>query len=301
MNQHVRAQTMLARRSELQAADQAWLQRHLNGCETCAARAQAYARQSSLLQTIPTPEPPAHLQHAVLSRARLEPIPTRRNVRGAWLVAPASLAALLLLTWVLARPHSAARHVALPTPVQRTALPTPAGPSTVAPRAMPPVVAHRAGATHKKTARVVALAPAPTALVVYPTSVPTPAPLAPLPLRAPTMVVRYGAGPKVPAARSLASSSPKVRAGTPKSSAPTRNTPVPVATQRATPRATPINAPSASTGSSGEAVSVAPSPTPFPVGPEPAIAAPVVPALRLPPSIPPPPIVAPTPNLTPIP
>lgn len=301
MNQHVRVQRMLARRSELDAADRAWLQHHVNGCEACAARAQAYARQSSLLQAIPTPEPPAHLQHVVLARARLEQVHKRRNVRGGWFSAPASLAALLLLTWVFARPHSASRHVALPTLVQRTALPTPAAPSTIAPRATPPLVAHRTGATHKKTARVVALAPAPTAVVAYPTSVPAPPPLAPLPLRVPTMVVRNGPG-SPPAARSLASNSPKVRTATPKRSAPhvlvpSTSTPVPAAT----PAATPVNPPSASTGSAGAAVAVAPSPTPFPVGPEPVIAAPVVPALRLPPSIPPPPIVAPTPNLTPIP
>jgi hypothetical protein len=121
MNGHDRFKEMLARRAELAPHDEADLRVHLHGCAECRETADAYARQTALLRSLPEAEPPPALRAGVLAAvaAAGTPAPARWSWRPAFLAAPfvAVAAAAVLALVLLNHPHNAptaATHLTLP-------------------------------------------------------------------------------------------------------------------------------------------------------------------------------------------
>lgn len=113
MKRHEQFDEMLARRSELTAAEEMRLQDHLLGCPDCRATAAAYAEQRLLLRAMPMADPPPVLRARVLQEvSRPQPAPGIRFRLPSPFVfmAPAAgvLAAAVLLIALLHRPQATA-------------------------------------------------------------------------------------------------------------------------------------------------------------------------------------------------
>jgi hypothetical protein len=71
--EHETFREMLARRAELWPIEEAELRAHLQGCPECRVLAEAYARQTFLLHSLPEAVPPPALRAGVLDAIRRQP------------------------------------------------------------------------------------------------------------------------------------------------------------------------------------------------------------------------------------
>lgn len=107
---HERARVLASDRLDepLEAADEAWLEGHLAGCDACRAIAAAYAEDRALLRAMPVPEPPRDLwarTSVALERERAgrsTPLASASRLRIRW-QALAGTAAVLLIGVVAGR------------------------------------------------------------------------------------------------------------------------------------------------------------------------------------------------------
>jgi hypothetical protein len=269
---HDRFEEMLARRSELTAAEEARLQAHLEGCSRCRETAAAYQQQTRLLRSLPGVEPPTSLRAGVL--AGIHTLPPRRSwwsLRPALLLGP--VAAVLLLAGVLAL-HAMStgnRSTTTAAPPVPTSAPRPhpgpqspgtgklsaassnpahrSHPARHSPPAQRPVVAAPTALPPAQTGPGLALGPVPTQLPGNPPAGPVQAP--------------------PPSSRSSAarSSSPRpVKVVAPRplpTSPPAARPPVVVAPARPTPIPAPTVVPPTDSPITASGPSTPPSPQPF--------------------------------------
>jgi hypothetical protein len=195
----------LARRTELTPLEEMTLREHLRTCPSCAKAADAYARQTVLLRSIPVVDPPTSLRDGVLERIRRDvpparaPIPFgRRPVLATLALAAAAVLAIIgveQLPHAGSSPHAAAgvHHTPVPTPVliqegsapkasgtrkkgtgakrgittrRSSAKPAPIHPTVASGAAPQPTVSIPQGVP---TAPVIAVRPLPTSLPIVPT------------------------------------------------------------------------------------------------------------------------------------
>src|SRR5438105_2663207 len=96
MNGHARFAELLARRSELSRPEEDRLEEHLHSCVECRRTATVYARQTTLLRSLPLADPPTGFREEVLAQAlRSRPAAMSWRSRPAFLFAP--LAAALVV------------------------------------------------------------------------------------------------------------------------------------------------------------------------------------------------------------
>jgi hypothetical protein len=88
-------------------AEEMALQQHLRSCTTCQQTAAAFARQTSMLRSLPLVSPPSTLRQQVLGGIQRQTQPPRRFVFSPrWLAAPLSAGLVILLVAIgLQRMH----------------------------------------------------------------------------------------------------------------------------------------------------------------------------------------------------